>query len=171
MIFFETQLKRILRLLTFFQIKCFLYFAHNERDADIYKDDTLAAQVNFNKPVIHNAGHAYQLIQTNGFNILTDPIFSNLNWLLYPEKTRIAKGFDKIDSLQNLKIDVILISHNHRDHVCAKSMKLLSSLNPQPKIVVPLGDKKLFTEFGFDNISELDWGQELTLEHNNKEKR
>ncbi|MDR2977852.1 MAG: MBL fold metallo-hydrolase [Rickettsiales bacterium] len=62
-------------------------------------------------------------MQVPGFNILTDPVFSGLNRLLYPEKTNSHPKIEKLP-----KVDVIVISHNHRDYVDKNSLKKLLRL-------------------------------------------
>jgi hypothetical protein len=97
---------RLLRLLTFFQTQ--KYFAHNENDNDIYKGNNKTNQDDY----IQNLGHATQLLRINGTTILTDPVFATLNLLLYRSKTRPGLTVNELPA-----IDVIMISHNHRDQV------------------------------------------------------
>lgn len=94
-------------------------------------------------------GHSTFLIQINGINILTDPIFNNLP--LFP---RLLPPGIKLQSLP--KIDFVLISHNHRDHMDAHTLKYLRD-NHKSKYLVPLGDKAWFDGKGFENVHELYW--------------
>ncbi len=73
-------------------------------------------QVEKNKFRITHVNQATILIQTNGINILTDPIWSErsspVSWA-GPKRVR-APGVD----MQDLPpIDIVLISHNHYDHL------------------------------------------------------
>ena len=85
-------------------------------------------------------------------NILTDPIFSDLMYI-YPRNAK--PGI----SLENLpKIDFILISHNHKDHMEKSSILALRKYNPV--ILVPKGNRRWFDKKGFEKVFERDWWQE-----------
>ncbi len=56
-------------------------------------------------------GHASFLISLNGLNILTDPVFDDLTFL-FQRFSKPGIAFEKLP-----KIDVVLLSHNHRDHM------------------------------------------------------
>jgi len=106
------------------------------------------------EPNITWIGHATFLIQIADKNILTDPIFGNSTFL-FP---RIHKPGIDIHKLP--KIDYIIISHNHVDHMCKNSLLKLIELNPQVKIMVPIGDKKWFETRNFKSAFEFTWWQE-----------
>lgn len=101
--------------------------------------------------------HSTFLIQTKNCNFLTDPIWSEraspFSWI-GPKRVR-APGiaFEKLP-----KIDFVLISHNHYDHL---DVKTLLKLNHQfhPIFIVPLGNKMFLNKQGIDNVIELDWWQ------------
>jgi L-ascorbate metabolism protein UlaG (beta-lactamase superfamily) len=156
-IFTSTQIKRLGRFLTLNQIDAFKYFAHNEKEEDIYKFDNTYSE---SKLSIQNIGHATQLLNVNGVMILTDPVFNGLNSVLYPARTRNGLSIDKLP-----KIDIIVISHNHRDHTDARSLKKLSKKYPDVKVLIPQGDKKLFIKLGYkkENISEIAWYNSINL--------
>lgn len=101
--------------------------------------------------------HASFLIQTNGLNVLTDPIFSEraspIQWA-GPKRARLPGIL-----LKDLpRIDLVLISHNHYDHLDKNSIQELQD-KFAPMFVVPLGDAKLLKKFGAKNVIELDWWQ------------
>ncbi|GHM58985.1 MAG: hypothetical protein sGL2_11350 [Candidatus Mesenet longicola] len=101
------------------------------------------------------------LIQVPDFNILIDPVFHDLNSLLYPAKTASHKS-------AHLKIDVIVISHNHRDHIDQRSLQELLKHHqakgwPQPKVFVPMGDKRLLKNFGFSQVEEVEWYTKISV--------
>jgi len=102
--------------------------------------------------------HATMLIQLDEVNVLVDPIWSDrasmFSWL-GPKRIR-APGID----LNNLpSIHVILISHNHYDHLDIVTLKRLTEIH-QPKIFVGLGVKALLDSEGITNVTEMDWWQE-----------
>ena len=61
------------------------------------------------------------------------------------------------------KIDVVLISHNHYDHLDIKSLKIIYEKFPDVIFLVPLGDKRLLIRNGIQNVKELDWWENYQL--------
>ena len=108
-------------------------------------------------PPVHNTGtritwigHATFLIQIDSVNIITDPIFFDLPLGL---KRILPIGIP----LKHLpKIDIVLISHNHRDHMDEKSLNIIKPYNPF--ILVPHGNKKWFDKRFFYNVREYKCG-------------
>jgi L-ascorbate metabolism protein UlaG (beta-lactamase superfamily) len=102
--------------------------------------------------------HATFLFQLNGLTILTDPVFSErVSPVRFagPKRAR-APGV----ALENLpSIDVVIISHNHYDHLDLESLKQIDG-KFHPLFIVPLGDEKLLTSSGIQNVKEMDWWQE-----------
>lgn len=142
----ETQANRLGRLLTFGT--CCQYFSQEETEADIYQNDP--ALVSTPEPSFQNIGHATLLIQMGSLNVITDPVFGDLNPVLYPRTTRPGLAPDELPP-----IDVILISHNHRDHCDVDSLTQLVS--HQPIVLVPRGDLQFFRDIGFTNVYDHDW--------------
>ncbi len=99
--------------------------------------------------------HSTFLIQYKGLNILTDPVWSQRTspfQFAGPERMR-PPGI-KFEDLP--KIDLILISHNHYDHLDANTMrKLAAKFNP--KVISPLGISAFVKKLGFENTKDLDW--------------
>lgn len=93
-------------------------------------------------------GHSTFLIQINGVNILTDPVFSkfmgNVKRLTYSET------FPK----ELPEINYVLISHGHYDHLSFPSIKKLKG---KPTYIVPIGLGKLFRRRGLKDVVELEW--------------
>jgi L-ascorbate metabolism protein UlaG (beta-lactamase superfamily) len=54
-------------------------------------------------------------------------------------------------------IDVLLISHNHYDHLCDATVAAMVASGQRPRIFVPLGLKPWFDARGIANVTELDW--------------
>lgn len=99
-------------------------------------------------------GHASFLIRIDGINILTDPILRDLPFL----KRKVPLPFD-INALN--KIDYILISHGHRDHLDKGTIKQLNQLNPGVQFLVPLQMGRLISNWGGTNIQEAGWFQKF----------
>ncbi len=118
------------------------------------------------QPTITWIGHATTLVQANGLNVLTDPIFSERAspvQLFGPKRTQ-PPGI----ALNDLPpIDAVLISHNHYDHLDRASVALLderAKASGHPTVfIVPLGLKTWFNDLGITNVVELDWWQHHTL--------
>lgn len=105
--------------------------------------------------------HATLLIQTQDLNILTDPVFSKrvspFKWLGPKRVHPPGLAFKKLPP-----IDLVLVSHNHYDHLDFGYLKKLSKrFNPQ--IIVPLGDRHWLKERGVKNVSEMDWWTSLKV--------
>jgi L-ascorbate metabolism protein UlaG (beta-lactamase superfamily) len=65
------------------------------------------------------------------------------------------------------QIDLILLSHNHYDHLDIGTMKRLAE-RFQPTIIVPLGVKAYLEREGIGNVIELDWWNETPFTYANK---
>lgn len=122
------------------------------------------AQVEEGRLRITYINHATVLIQTDGLNILTDPVWSKragpVSWL--GTKRVRAPGVSMADLP---KIDVILISHDHYDHLDLRTLKELFERD-KPQILVGLGVKPLLASDGLSRIVEMDWWQEHVIRPN-----
>jgi len=102
-------------------------------------------------------GHATLLIQVEGINILTDPIWSEraspFSWI---GPKRVRRPGLKIDQLP--PIDVILISHNHYDHLDMPTLVRLYETH-HPLVLTGLGNASFLKENGILKAQELDWWQ------------
>ena len=105
--------------------------------------------------------HATVLIQTPQLTVLTDPIWSKrtspYSWI-GPKRVRPpGVAFDQLPP-----IDVVVISHNHYDHL---DLKTLQRLNQKfaPMFIVPLGVDTLLREYGIQHVVALDWWQAATI--------
>ena len=108
-------------------------------------------------------GHATALIQTPTVNIITDPVlFDSIGPTLFLTKTVTNPGVT-VGGLP--RIDVILISHNHYDHLDLKSIHAI--VNRQrgsaPTVLVGLGVGNVLKKEGISSFSELDWDQSVTV--------
>jgi len=116
------------------------------------------------QPAITWIGHAAMLAQFGGLNLLTDPAFSERASPLafIGPKRHVAPGL----SLADLpRIDVVLISHNHYDHLDDASVRALAAqAGGAPLFIVPLGLAAWFAERGIANCVELDWWQAHSVE-------
>jgi L-ascorbate metabolism protein UlaG (beta-lactamase superfamily) len=99
-------------------------------------------------PSLTWVGHATWLIRLGGQSILTDPVWSGS---LGPGITRnVRPGI----SIEEARPTVVLVSHNHRDHLDAATIRRLGA---GPTYVVPAGLGPFFTRKGADKVVELEW--------------
>jgi len=103
-------------------------------------------------------GHATILLRIGGMTILTDPVFSNRIglglWLttLGPQR-KIAAA---LQPRQLPKIDLILSSHAHFDHLDRPSLAQLDKKTP---VIMAASTRDLVWDLGFRNVTELRWGE------------
>ena len=111
-------------------------------------------------------GHATMLVQANGLNVLTDPVFSE-------RASPVQFAGPKLTQPPGLAlnqlppIDVVLISHNHYDHLDKNSVLELAKPNfkfdSATLFIVPLGLKDWFADLGITNVKELDWWDSVNV--------
>jgi L-ascorbate metabolism protein UlaG (beta-lactamase superfamily) len=99
-------------------------------------------------------GHASFLFTLGGKRILVDPIFAPR---IGPVSRLTPPGLP-IEELP--PIDLVLITHNHRDHLDPWT---ISRLGSGPTYVTPIGNAPVLRSNGAANITELDWWQTFTL--------
>ncbi|BAN46558.1 MBL fold metallo-hydrolase [Metapseudomonas resinovorans] len=107
--------------------------------------------------------HATLLIQHRGLNMLTDPVWSQRAspFSFVGPKRHHPPGL----SLAQLPpIHLIMVSHNHYDHLDLESLRALVERFPLATVVSGLGNGPLIRETGFKNVIELDWWQALPLD-------
>jgi N-acyl-phosphatidylethanolamine-hydrolysing phospholipase D len=122
-------------------------------------------------------GHASCLIQAQGLNILTGPVFSErcsaVQWA-GPKRYRPTPCNIR-ELLKHVRLDTVLLSHNHYDHLDYNTMQDLANLSEfSLTFVVPLGLKQWFESnvSGIDRheIYELDWHEPCTIVTNSGKK-
>jgi N-acyl-phosphatidylethanolamine-hydrolysing phospholipase D len=103
-------------------------------------------------------GHATLLVQVDGLGILTDPQWSDwagpTSWL---GPRRLGPPGLAFESLP--RIDVVVISHDHFDHLDLPTVRRLAATH-DPLFLVPLGLREWFRDNGMSHVEELDWWQE-----------
>ncbi|MDE2143749.1 MAG: MBL fold metallo-hydrolase [Elusimicrobia bacterium] len=105
--------------------------------------------------------HATDLIQFQGLNVITDPVFSDrVSPVSWAGPRRVRPPGLAYDALP--KIDVVLVSHNHYDHMDLPSLSRLHRRD-KSRFVVPLGNARTLQGAGIEGAVELDWWQETPL--------
>jgi N-acyl-phosphatidylethanolamine-hydrolysing phospholipase D len=106
------------------------------------------------KPSAIWIGHSTYLIEVDGLVILTDPV-----WDLYcsPFPIRSLRRYTEPPiQLSHLPpIDIVLLSHNHYDHLDAKTVAALQRLQPQIRWIVPERLSRWFEKRGIRSVVEL----------------
>ena len=125
---------------------------------------TLAPQDLIPSPIEARAiwlGHACVLLQAGGLNILTDPVFGDrVSPVRFAGPKRLT-GW-ALPTKELPRIDAIVLSHNHYDHAESETMKFLAERD-NPPVFVSLRVAPLMRHFGFNEVHELDWWQEVDM--------
>ncbi|HEY9427604.1 MAG TPA: MBL fold metallo-hydrolase [Gemmatimonadaceae bacterium] len=107
-------------------------------------------------------GHSTVLVQMGGLNILTDPMWSErASPLRALGPRRVIPPGATLESLPPL--DLVLLSHNHYDHLDSRTVRRLARLQPGAHWMVPLGLARLLRRFGVRKTTELGWWEEATI--------
>lgn len=118
--------------------------------------------IDLTKPKALWINHSTFFIKMNGVHFLTDPIWgkrcSPLSFLGPIRKHQAPLDLEDLE-----KVDHVLISHNHYDHLDKQTVLSLHKLYPHIKWWVPLGVKKWFTSIGITSVEELGWWESLQI--------
>lgn len=114
-------------------------------------------------PAITWVGHATMLVQSGGLNVLTDPVFSErASPLQFMGPRRAQAPGVAMGDLP--AIDVVVISHNHYDHLDRDGVVALNARGQGKTLfLVPLGLKPWMASQGISHVVELDWWDRHTV--------
>jgi L-ascorbate metabolism protein UlaG (beta-lactamase superfamily) len=101
------------------------------------------------------AGHASTIIKMNGETVFTDPFFSD-RAVIGDKKVKIKFDFDNVPQRP-----VVVISHNHYDHMDTYSIEEM--IKKDAVFLVPLKLKRTFKVMGAKEVYELDWWESVTI--------
>ncbi|KAA0550374.1 MBL fold metallo-hydrolase [Bacillus sp. BGMRC 2118] len=110
---------------------------------------------NRTNPSITWIGHSTFLIQLEGLNILTDPVWAKR---MGAQKRLTEPG---IELREIPEIDIVLISHGHYDHLDFPTIKKLKG---SPTFYVPIGLKASFLKRGYKKVVEGNWWDQFEHE-------
>jgi len=107
--------------------------------------------------------HATLLLQFPGLNVLTDPVYSDrvspVQWS-GPRRVRPpGLAFEQLP-----RIDVVLVSHNHYDHLDLDTLQRLER-DHRPRVLTGLGNQAFLAEHGLTRVAEFDWWQQTMHEN------
>ena len=121
----------------------------NEGAAQVFE------KIEAKKIAVTYINHSTFLWQLPELNVLTDPVYSRrvspLSWSGPKRVREPGLAFEKLPP-----IDVVIISHNHYDHLDIKTLKKLEE-KFSPVFLVPLGDAVWLRSEGLQKVIELDW--------------
>jgi N-acyl-phosphatidylethanolamine-hydrolysing phospholipase D len=107
-------------------------------------------------------GHSTLLIQIDGLNVLTDPMWgqraSPVSFAGPRRWVPPGIGFDELPP-----IDVVMLSHNHYDHLDEPTVRRLVARAPDAHWVTPLEVGAFVRARGAARVDELDWWEETTI--------
>ncbi|GGO94971.1 MBL fold metallo-hydrolase [Wenjunlia tyrosinilytica] len=102
------------------------------------------------------AGHASWVVRTGGLTVLTDPVWSTKILGTPARATPVG-----VEWAQLPRIDAVVISHNHYDHLDLPTLKQLPRETP---MFVPAGLGRWFRRKGFTVVTDLDWWECVELD-------
>jgi len=106
--------------------------------------------------------HSTFLIQVDGLNILTDPVWAHrvspFRWIGPKRMTLPGIRFGDLP-----RIHVVVLSHNHYDHLNVETMRMVFGAH-HPKIIAPLGVDAFLQRHDITGASAADWWDELPLD-------
>jgi N-acyl-phosphatidylethanolamine-hydrolysing phospholipase D len=105
-------------------------------------------------------GHSTFLLQLGRLNVLTDPVWSEraspLQWI--GPRRLMTPGVD-FEALP--PIDVVLLSHNHYDHLDAPTVRRIAARFPEAEWLCPMSLAPLLRSFGVKQVVERDWWESV----------
>lgn len=118
-------------------------------------------QVEKDKLRVTFINHATVLIQTEGVNILTDPVFSDrIGPASFGGPKRHRPPGLRFEDLP--KIDLVFISHDHYDHLDLPTLRRLQK-HSDPMILAGLGNSAFLRRKGLLNVKDLDWWETTSI--------
>ncbi|HET9982785.1 MAG TPA: MBL fold metallo-hydrolase [Longimicrobiales bacterium] len=108
-------------------------------------------------------GHATFLVQVGGWNVLTDPIWSErASPVQWAGPTRLVPPGLRLEELP--PVDAIVLSHDHYDHLDAPTVdRLRDRFGTALRWITPLGYRDWFRSRRVE-VTELDWWDRVVLE-------
>lgn len=102
--------------------------------------------------------HSTVLVQMDGLNVLTDPIWSHrcspVPWAGPRRRRPPGIRFEDLPP-----IDLVLVSHNHYDHMDVPTLQRLQQEHT-PRVLVGLGNTVYLESEGIERVEDMDWWDE-----------
>jgi N-acyl-phosphatidylethanolamine-hydrolysing phospholipase D len=107
-------------------------------------------------------GHSTALLEFSDCTVLTDPIWGQFASPVPAGRLRrwvpVPIGLDALP-----RVDLVLLSHNHYDHLDARTVRDLAVRQPQIEWCVPLGLGTLLERLGVTRVQEFDWWDDRSV--------
>jgi L-ascorbate metabolism protein UlaG (beta-lactamase superfamily) len=130
--------------------------------ADVSFGEKPALLISDSSQVITYINHSTFLIQTDGLNIITDPVYSDrVSPFSFAGPKRMRPPGIKFEDLPDL--DFVLISHNHYDHLDINTLLQIEEIH-DPVFITPLGLDLYLNKKGISKTVHLDWWEEHTAD-------
>jgi L-ascorbate metabolism protein UlaG (beta-lactamase superfamily) len=105
--------------------------------------------------------HITFLLQFDGLNILTDPVYSErVSPFRNVGPKRVREPGLAFEDLP--PVHLVLVTHNHYDHLDIETLLRLQDAH-SPRFVTTLGNRAFLAEFGIHAVDELDWWQSVDV--------
>ncbi|MCC3775550.1 MBL fold metallo-hydrolase [Streptomyces sp. UNOB3_S3] len=101
------------------------------------------------------AGHASWVVRVGGLTVLTDPVWSRRILGTPPRVTPVGVPWEALP-----RVDAVVISHNHYDHLDARTLKRLPR---DTHLLLPAGLAGWARRRRFTRVTELDWWEAVEL--------
>ncbi|KAK7956957.1 uncharacterized protein PG986_006179 [Apiospora aurea] len=130
---------------------------------NVVKPELLPSRTGSDKLRATWLGHACYYVEfPSGLRVLFDPVFEDccapFQWL--PPKRFTPPPCD-VSALPH--IDAVVVSHSHYDHLSYPTVKSIQNNHPDAHFFVGLGLAKWFHQSGIENVTEMDWWQDVEL--------
>lgn len=136
-------------------------FHPKSADLPRVENDGKALRENHTEASVTWVGHSTLLIQLDGVNLLTDPHWSDrASPVPFAGPRRVSPPGIRFEDLP--PIHLVLISHDHYDHLDRSTVKRLAATH-RPLFLVPLGLKAWFADLGITSVEEMDWWESRTV--------
>ncbi len=127
---------------------------------------TIVERVSGSNIKITYINHSTFLIQMYGKNILTDPVFATrVSPLSFIGPKRYRAPGIKLEDLP--PIDMVLLSHNHYDHMDLSALRRISK-KWHPLILTGLGNRTYLLKHGIQGSEDMDWWDERNIDEHLK---
>jgi L-ascorbate metabolism protein UlaG (beta-lactamase superfamily) len=108
-------------------------------------------------------GHASVLVQIAGQNVLTDPLWAErASPVSFAGPKRHRPPGIRFEDLP--PIDLVLVSHDHYDHLSLPTLRRIAKEHPGARMVTGLGNRPLIESIGAREVSELDWWESVDVD-------
>lgn len=141
------------------------FILSNPKGPDFELPVVKLTRANFTPPApdrlkIYWMGHSFVILEIDGVRILADPVFGNagpLSWVIPRfQPPPLERG-------ELPEIDLVLISHDHYDHLEKKTAQYLRDKNIPILTALGVGDRLRGWGIAPERITELNWGESMTV--------